>query len=68
MSRYKLIIEYDGTNYVGWQRQDNGVSIQQSLEEAITAYCGETVGVFAAGRTDAGCSRAAPDGSRRHRT
>ena len=35
MFKYKLIIEYDGTNFVGWQRQDNGPSIQQSLEEAI---------------------------------
>ena len=35
MSKYKLTIEYDGTNFVGWQSQDNGNSIQQSLEEAI---------------------------------
>ena len=35
MPKYKLIIEYDGTNFVGWQNQDNGKSIQQSLEEAI---------------------------------
>ena len=55
MPRYKLIVEYDGTNYVGWQRQDNGASIQQSLENAIAAYGGDApVTVFAAGRTDAG--------------
>ena len=35
MPKYKLIIEYDGTNYVGWQIQDNRNSIQQSLEKAI---------------------------------
>ena len=35
MSKYKLIIEYDGTNFVGWQIQDNGKSIQKSIEDAI---------------------------------
>ncbi|MBT3361421.1 MAG: tRNA pseudouridine(38-40) synthase TruA [Rhodospirillales bacterium] len=54
MPRYKLIIEYDGTDYVGWQRQDNGVGIQQCVEMAINDFCGETVTVFASGRTDAG--------------
>jgi tRNA pseudouridine38-40 synthase len=54
MPRYRLVVEYDGSNYVGWQRQTNGVSIQQSLEEAIASYCGETIRAFAAGRTDAG--------------
>ena len=54
MSRYKLTIEYDGHGYVGWQRQDNGPSIQQALEEAVTAYSQEEVVVHGAGRTDAG--------------
>lgn len=54
MPRYRLTIEYDGTGLVGWQRQDNGPSVQQSLEEAIGAFCGETVTVHGAGRTDAG--------------
>lgn len=54
MARYKLTLEYDGLPYVGWQRQDNGRSVQQALEEAITAFSGESVRVFAAGRTDAG--------------
>lgn len=54
MPRYKLVLEYDGTGFVGWQRQDNGYSVQQALEEAIAGFCGETVNVFAAGRTDSG--------------
>lgn len=54
MPRYKLIIEYDGGPFVGWQRQENGPSIQAAVEEAIRALSGETVNVAAAGRTDAG--------------
>ena len=54
MPRVKLIVEYDGGPFVGWQRQDNGPSVQQALEEAIAAYCGAAVRVFCAGRTDAG--------------
>jgi len=52
--RYKLTIEYDGGPYAGWQRQDNGRSVQQALEEAAAAFCGETVVMHGAGRTDAG--------------
>ena len=54
MTRFKLTVEYDGAAFVGWQRQDNGPSVQQALEEAIHRFCGETVDCFAAGRTDAG--------------
>ena len=54
MPRYKLTIEYDGTKFVGWQRQDNGPSIQQALEEAAKAYCQEDITFHGAGRTDAG--------------
>ncbi len=54
MTRFKLTLEYDGGAFVGWQRQDNGPSVQQALEEAIHRFCGETVACFAAGRTDAG--------------
>jgi tRNA pseudouridine38-40 synthase len=54
MPRYKLTIEYDGTPFVGWQAQDNGVSVQAVLTAAIAAFAGEAVGVGAAGRTDAG--------------
>jgi tRNA pseudouridine38-40 synthase len=54
MPRYKLTIEYDGTPFVGWQAQDNGVSVQGVLTAAIAAFAGEPVAVSAAGRTDAG--------------
>jgi tRNA pseudouridine38-40 synthase len=54
MYRTKLTIEYDGRPFVGWQRQANGQSVQQALEEAFTRFCGETIVVHGAGRTDAG--------------
>jgi tRNA pseudouridine38-40 synthase len=54
MPRYKLTLEYDGAPFVGWQVQDNGVSVQGVLTAAIAAFCGETVAVQGAGRTDAG--------------
>ncbi len=54
MPRYKLIIEYDGTPYVGWQIQKEHCSIQGQLVKAFKAFCGETVTVFGAGRTDTG--------------
>jgi len=54
MPRYKLIIEYDGTPFVGWQVQDNGASVQGALIEAIAAFSGERVALQGAGRTDAG--------------
>ena len=54
MPRYKLVIEYDGAPFVGWQVQDNGLSVQGALTAAIAAFCGETVAVQGAGRTDAG--------------
>ena len=54
MPRYKLTIEYDGSGFSGWQRQENGPSIQQVLEEAFFALTGQTISVHGAGRTDAG--------------
>ena len=53
-TRFKLLIEYDGSALVGWQRQDNGPSVQQAIEDAIGKTTGETVTVQGAGRTDAG--------------
>ena len=52
--RYKITIEYDGTNLQGWQRQNKGVSVQYYLEEAILGFSHQVVEVIAAGRTDAG--------------
>lgn len=54
MRRLKLTIEYDGTAYVGWQRQPEGVSIQGLLEDALAPFEGGAVTVHGAGRTDAG--------------
>jgi len=54
MPRYKLTLEYDGTGLVGWQRQANGLSVQEVLEIAVERFCGKRVGVHGAGRTDAG--------------
>ena len=54
MPRYRLVLEYDGAEFVGWQRQANGLAVQQVVEEAVEKFCGERVVVHAAGRTDAG--------------
>ena len=54
MRTIKLTIEYDGTGYVGWQLQPNGVSIQQMVEEALEKLLGSLVRVYSSGRTDAG--------------
>lgn len=54
MPRYRLTVEYDGTGFVGWQRQANGLSIQEALEIAVERFCGARLTVFGAGRTDAG--------------
>jgi tRNA pseudouridine38-40 synthase len=54
MPRYRATLEYDGGPFAGWQRQENGHSIQSALEEAIFKLSGERVTVTGAGRTDAG--------------
>lgn len=54
MPRYKLTIEYDGTNFCGWQSQADGGSVQDALEAGVKGFCGQDVRVHAAGRTDAG--------------
>ena len=54
MKRYKLKIEYDGTPFVGWQYQKNGLSIQEVIQNAIFNLSKEKVVVTGAGRTDSG--------------
>lgn len=54
MPRYKLTIEYDGTNYAGWQRQDDQPTVQGELEAAVLKFCGQPAGIVGAGRTDSG--------------
>ena len=54
MPRYRILIEYDGTPFVGWQIQPVGASIQGRLTDAIAKFSGETVVVRGAGRTDSG--------------
>ena len=54
MRNIKLIIEYDGTNYSGWQVQPNGVTVQEVMEEALARMLGERAALHASGRTDAG--------------
>jgi tRNA pseudouridine38-40 synthase len=54
MTRWKLTLEYDGSGFCGWQRQDGQPSVQQAVEEAITSFCKEEVRLHVAGRTDAG--------------
>ncbi len=54
MPRYKLLIEYDGTPFAGWQMQANAPSVQERLRDAIVAFCGEAFIPRGAGRTDSG--------------
>ena len=52
--RYKIVIEYDGTDLLGWQKQLDGPSVQEYLEKAIYGFLQQTTEVYGAGRTDAG--------------
>ncbi|MDQ0325157.1 tRNA pseudouridine38-40 synthase [Rhodopseudomonas julia] len=54
MPRYRLLIEYDGAPFVGWQRQTTGPSVQAAIEDAIFAFTGEEIRIRGAGRTDTG--------------
>ena len=80
MPRYKLVVEYDGTPFAGWQRQINGRSVQQVVEEAIERFAGTPCGSIAPGgrmpasmprtRSSMWISKGAAQryGARRHRT
>ena len=54
MKRVRLEVAYDGTNYHGWQLQDNGITIEEVLNEALSETLGEEIKVIGASRTDAG--------------
>ncbi|MCK6497899.1 MAG: hypothetical protein L6Q38_00300 [Nitrospira sp.] len=54
MTTFKVVIEYDGTAYAGWQRQLNTVTVQGTMEQALAAITTERPSLVAAGRTDAG--------------
>ena len=54
MKNIKLLIEYDGTNYAGWQNQENAMTIQEKLEYALKEVTGEDIKLIGSGRTDAG--------------
>ena len=54
LRRIRLIVSYDGTNYCGWQKQPNGITIEEVLNKAISKLCGEEIEVIGASRTDSG--------------
>ena len=54
MTRFKLLVEYDGTDFVGWQSQPNGRSVQKSIEQALAELFGQAIRLHGAGRTDTG--------------
>ncbi len=54
MRNIKIIIEYEGTNYLGWQRQHEGPTIQEEIENALESITGENIALFGSGRTDSG--------------
>ena len=54
MKNIKLVIEYDGTNYYGWQKQPDGNTVQQKIEKAISDVTGETIDLIGCSRTDSG--------------
>ena len=51
---YQIIIEYDGTNYVGWQIQKNGISIQETIQKILTKILKQKIILYGSGRTDSG--------------
>ena len=58
--RYVLTVAYDGTEYAGWQRQKNALSVQETLETALFSALGVQARMTGSGRTDAGVTRSFP--------
>ncbi len=54
MFNYQIIIEYDGTNFIGWQKQKNGISVQKTIEKIIVKILKEKITLYGSGRTDSG--------------
>ena len=54
MRRIRLIVSYDGTNYCGWQKQPNGITIEEVLNNTISKLTGEEIEIIGASRTDSG--------------
>ena len=54
MHNYQIVIEYDGLNFVGWQFQKNGISIQETIEKTLKKILKENIRIIGAGRTDKG--------------
>ena len=54
MFNYRITIQYDGTDFYGWQSQPSGNTVQDKLTEAINMITGETVSIIGSGRTDSG--------------
>jgi tRNA pseudouridine38-40 synthase len=54
MFNYQIIIEYDGTNFVGWQKQTNGISVQSVIEKILTKILKTRIIIYGSGRTDSG--------------
>ena len=54
MARFRILIEYDGRPYAGWQRQAGHHTVQAAIENAVLGFSGETITLKGAGRTDAG--------------
>ena len=51
---YQIIIEYDGTNFVGWQKQKNGLSIQETIQKILSRILKQKITLYGSGRTDSG--------------
>ena len=60
MPNFKILIEYEGSKYSGWQSQTNAISVQGQIEKAIYAFSGQKITIYGAGRTDAGVHALGP--------